>query len=205
MKPVLRSPTFFDARMSPARSYSGSFARTLPPFGGVSLFTPHRHPSTESYTVSITSLALGRAEACELSWTSSSVAEPAVTSGFLAMTWTRAMQCFQTGCDSAFPVVSQSSQSPRRSAARQRDSTFVSPYPDCAGCLPSHTHFPVGTTSMPTPATPNHALQRTGAAVTPAASCLRLSPAAQRSRQPRPSLSLGSLGVFPPVTSNEGF
>ena len=43
--------------------------------------------------------------------------------------------------------------------------------------------------------TPNHALQRTGAAVTPAASCLRLSPAAQRSRQPRPSLSLGSLGV----------
>ena len=42
--------------------------------------------------------------------------------------------------------------------------------------------------------TPNHALQRTGAAVTPAASCLRLSPTAQRSRQPRPSLSLGSLG-----------
>ena len=42
---------------------------------------------------------------------------------------------------------------------------------------------------------PNHALQRTGAAVTPAASCLRLSPTAQRSRQPRPSLSLGSLGV----------
>ena len=43
--------------------------------------------------------------------------------------------------------------------------------------------------------TANHALQRTGAAVTPAASCLRLSPAAQRSRQPRRSLSLGSLGV----------
>ena len=50
---------------------------------------------------------------------------------------------------------------------------------------------------------PNHALQRTGAAVTPAASCLRLSPTAQRSRQPRPSLSLGSLGVAAhiPVTS----
>ena len=44
--------------------------------------------------------------------------------------------------------------------------------------------------------TANHALQRTGAAVTPAASCLRLSPAAQRSRQPRRSLSLGSLGVL---------
>ena len=44
--------------------------------------------------------------------------------------------------------------------------------------------------------TPNHALQRTGAAVTPAASCLRLSPTTQRSRQPRPSLSLGSLGDF---------
>ena len=41
---------------------------------------------------------------------------------------------------------------------------------------------------------PNHALQRTGARVTPAASCLRLSPAAQRSRHARPSLSLGSLG-----------
>ena len=47
-----------------------------------------------------------------------------------------------------------------------------------------------------TAATPNHALQRTGAAVTPAASCRRLSPTTQRSRQPRPSLSLGSLGDF---------
>ena len=47
--------------------------------------------------------------------------------------------------------------------------------------------------------TPNHALQRTGAAVTPAASCLRLSPTTQRSRQPRPSLSLGSLGVLCPL------
>ena len=41
---------------------------------------------------------------------------------------------------------------------------------------------------MTKPATPNHALQRTRAAVTPAASCLRLSPATQRSRQPRGSL-----------------
>ena len=48
---------------------------------------------------------------------------------------------------------------------------------------------------IPTTATPNHALQRTRAAVTPAASGLRLSPAAQRSRQPRGSLSLGSLAV----------
>ena len=48
---------------------------------------------------------------------------------------------------------------------------------------------------QPKGATPNLALQRTGAAVTPAASCLRLSPTAQRSRQPRRSLSLGSLGV----------
>ena len=43
--------------------------------------------------------------------------------------------------------------------------------------------------------TPNHALQRTRAAVTAPASCLRLSPAAQGPRQPRPSLTLGSLGV----------
>ena len=43
---------------------------------------------------------------------------------------------------------------------------------------------------------PNHALQRTRAAVTPAASSLPPSPpATQRSRQPRGSLSLGSLGV----------
>ena len=47
--------------------------------------------------------------------------------------------------------------------------------------------------------TPNHALQRTGAAVTPAASCRRLSPTTQRSRQPRPSLSLGSLGALCPL------
>ena len=48
-------------------------------------------------------------------------------------------------------------------------------------------------------ATPNHALQRTRAAVTPAASGLRLSPTAQRSRQPRGSLSLRSLGFRSPV------
>ena len=49
---------------------------------------------------------------------------------------------------------------------------------------------------MPTtPNAPNHALQRTRAAVTPAASGLRLAPATQRSRQPRGSLSLRSLGV----------
>ena len=43
--------------------------------------------------------------------------------------------------------------------------------------------------------TPNHALQRTRPAVTPAASSRRLSPTTQRSRQPGESLSLGSLGV----------
>ncbi len=47
--------------------------------------------------------------------------------------------------------------------------------------------------------TPNHALQRTGAAVTAPASCLHLSPATQGPRQPRPSLSLGSLGVLCPL------
>ena len=52
-----------------------------------------------------------------------------------------------------------------------------------------------GSVPLATP-TPNHALQRTRAAVTPAASGLRLSPTAQRSRQPRRSLSLGSLGDF---------
>ena len=44
-------------------------------------------------------------------------------------------------------------------------------------------------------ATPNHALQRTGAAVTAPASCLRLSPAVQGPRQPPRSLSLESLAV----------
>ena len=51
-----------------------------------------------------------------------------------------------------------------------------------------------GSVVLRTP-TPNHALQRTRAAVTPAASSLRLSPPTQRSRQPRGSLSLRSLGV----------
>ena len=46
---------------------------------------------------------------------------------------------------------------------------------------------------------PNHALQRTGAAVTPAASAATFPPAVQRSRQPRRSLSLGSLGVLRPL------
>jgi hypothetical protein len=46
-----------------------------------------------------------------------------------------------------------------------------------------------------TTATPNQALQRTGAAVTPAASAAAFPPTTQRSRQPRRSLSLGSLGV----------
>ena len=43
--------------------------------------------------------------------------------------------------------------------------------------------------------TPNHALQRTGAAVTAPASAAAFPPARQGPRQPRPSLSLGSLGV----------
>ena len=41
-----------------------------------------------------------------------------------------------------------------------------------------------------------YVLQRTGTAVTPAVSCLCLYPTTQRSRQPRRSLSLGSLGHF---------
>ena len=51
-----------------------------------------------------------------------------------------------------------------------------------------------GSVLLRTP-TPNHALQRTRAAVTAPASGLRLSPPAQGPRQPRGSLSLGSLGV----------
>ena len=49
--------------------------------------------------------------------------------------------------------------------------------------------------------TPNHALQRTGVAVTARASAAALPPAMHGPRPPRPSLSLGSLGViatFPP-------
>ena len=49
---------------------------------------------------------------------------------------------------------------------------------------------------------PNHALQRTGAAVTPAASTAAFPPATQRSRQPRRSLSLRSLGDSAYFTSN---
>ena len=52
---------------------------------------------------------------------------------------------------------------------------------------------------------PNHALQRTGAAVTPAASSLRLAPTTQRSRQPRGSLSLRSLGVSHVRSENDAF
>ena len=43
--------------------------------------------------------------------------------------------------------------------------------------------------------TPNHALQRTGVAVTARASAATFPPAMHGPRQPRPSLSLGSLGV----------
>ena len=44
--------------------------------------------------------------------------------------------------------------------------------------------------------TPNHALQRTGVAVTARASAAAFPPAMHGPRQPRPSLSLGSLGVI---------
>ena len=44
--------------------------------------------------------------------------------------------------------------------------------------------------------TPNHALQRTGVAVTARASAAAFPPAMHGPRQPRPSLSLGSLGVL---------
>ena len=61
--------------------------------------------------------------------------------------------------------------------------------------LPRATLSMTATTTNPSRTSPNHALQRTAPAVTLAASCLRLSPTAQPSRQPPPSLSLGSLGV----------
>ena len=47
--------------------------------------------------------------------------------------------------------------------------------------------------------TPNHALQRTGVAVTARASAAAFPPALHGPRQPRPSLSLGSLGVATPA------
>ena len=47
--------------------------------------------------------------------------------------------------------------------------------------------------------TPNHALQRTGVAVTARASAAAFPPAMHGPRQPRPSLSLGSLGVLRPL------
>ena len=47
--------------------------------------------------------------------------------------------------------------------------------------------------------TPNHALQRTGVAVTARASAAAFPPALHGPRQPRPSLSLGSLGVLRPL------
>ena len=83
------------------------------------------------------------------------------------------------------------------------------------------TSFRVGFATVPTQnETPNHALQRTGAAVTLAAistlhastsrgagscstSLVRATP--QPARQPRPSLSLGSLGVTAPLFSNGAF
>jgi len=49
------------------------------------------------------------------------------------------------------------------------------------------------TTGTPTP---NHALQRTGGLVMPPASAAAFPPTMQASCPPRPSLSLGSLGVF---------
>ena len=70
-------------------------------------------------------------------------------------------------------------------------SGFVPPPRADTSCLPQ---------TNDNPATPNHALQRTATAVTPAASSLRLSSATQRSRQPRGSLSLRSLAVARTMT-----
>ena len=50
--------------------------------------------------------------------------------------------------------------------------------------------------------TPNHALQRTGAAVTAPASAAAFPPVMHGPRQPRPSLSLGSLGDLPLALRN---
>ena len=49
---------------------------------------------------------------------------------------------------------------------------------------------------------PNHALQRTAPAVTARASTATFPPAMHGPRQPPPSLSLGSLGVTPPLVCN---
>ena len=88
------------------------------------------------------------------------------------------------------------------------------PRPHFAALPPLHQHGPppaAGHRSAPTfmrrlaatrircrksERTPNHALQRTGVAVTARASAAAFPPAMHGPRQPRPSLSLGSLGVF---------
>ena len=72
------------------------------------------------------------------------------------------------------------------------------------GSIMSERYVPSASDQSPNmKPSPNHALQRTGASVTPAASAAAFPPATQRSRQPRPSLSLGSLGVATRFVFNE--
>ena len=91
---------------------------------------------------------------------------------------------------------------------RERHSAATRHLGRSCGCISRHLHSGlfsqplasrhqryVAMSLFPTPATPNQALQRTAPAVTLAASSLRLSPTAQPSRQPPPSLSLGSFGA----------
>ena len=90
---------------------------------------------------------------------------------------------------------------PKRYASRWRQSKAAPPNP----LAPMETNFPSAEASelfsnaySAMTATPNHALQRTGVAVTAPASAAAFPPAMQGPRQPRPSLSLGSLGDFTP-------
>ena len=76
----------------------------------------------------------------------------------------------------------------RFSAGHGHGRQLVLARPYAFATLPPHA-------SHATNATANHALQRTRAAVTPAASGLRLSPATQAARRAPRSLSLRSLGV----------
>ena len=85
---------------------------------------------------------------------------------------------------------------PTATFAARTVTSFLLPVPICLGT--AHATKPAELISHLSQRneTPNHALQRTAPAVTLAASSLRLSPTTQPSRQPPPSLSLGSLGAF---------
>ena len=222
MKPVLHSLLFFNARGS-RPNCAGFAARTLPADATRSSCIPRRQRATASCIADTSISDSDRLAACASASLASSVARPIATCGFPRTTSQRIRRWSPSTRSPTILLQRATAETalwPGVSPARHGFSLCAGGFDSLASlralrtCQPERSYKP-----MTTPATPNHALQRTAPRVTVAAisssnpsrpsvalsyvRCLLLRSTTQLPRRAPQSLSLGSLGAFPLYNANK--